>query len=109
MAEEKSQEALDMLKTDMQRHDAMLRVDSDKNKERAHLAEAELDRLRKELQCTEEALDTERGGRTKLESVNNQTKELLTTHAAQLNELKLEVIQKDVSALGRSLQISGYV
>jgi hypothetical protein len=78
-----------------------LRKDIAEKREYANLAEFEADRLRRELQLKTEALDSERNGKIshiqRLTIANEKAMELVATNAAHLHQLKLEVIQKDVS------------
>jgi len=100
--EAESNVATNVLKSDFQRLEEALKKDITEKKERARLAEVEVDRLHRELQIRTEALDKERNGKVseiqRLTISNEEAMELVATNAAHLHQLKLEVIQKDVSS-----------
>ena len=103
-AEESSKRASDMLEANMNQIETTLRVDGEKHGERVRNAEAEVKRLRGELDCTKDAIIKLETTASQFSTANDeQKKELVNNHAAQLNQLKLEVLQKDVSDRHRPL------
>ena len=100
--EAESNLATNVLKSDFQRMEEAMKKDITDNKERARLAEVEVDRLHRELQIRTETLDKERNGRlSEIQRLTVSTEEVMgvvATNAAKLHQLKLEVIQKDVSS-----------
>ena len=100
--EAKSNLATNVLKSDFQLMDEAMKKDITDNKERARLAEVEVDRLHRELQIRTETLDKERNGRLseiqRLTVSNEEVMGVVATNAAKIHQLKLEVIQKDVSS-----------
>ena len=102
--EEQSSKALDLLQAENVQLKATLQKEREEYKEQARQAEIELNRLRKDLQLKSNELDDERRGKANLESMNNQmsiakqeASELASNNSQHVQQLKLEVIQKDVS------------
>ena len=91
--EERSSEAINILKAEVQRLEELRKKDVAQAEERARRAEIEADSLRKELQHRKEALDEE-------EYVNSSEIQRLTRAHEEVMELadqlKLEVSKKDV-------------
>ena len=85
--------------------EARFTADIERHQERARQAQTEVERLRKELTEHVQALDMERSGQSEH---TKQTNELFAAHTAQMHELKLDIVKKDVSAAfpSTSLQIS---
>ena len=102
--EEQSSKALDLLQAQNVQLKATMQEEREEYKEQARQAEVELERLKKDLQFTSNELYDERRGTANLESMNKQMSianqeatELASNNSQQVQQLKLEVIQKDVS------------
>ena len=99
--EERSSEAINILKAEVQRVEETRKKDVAQAEERARRAEIEADSLRKELQHRKEALDEEEYANSseiqRLTRAHEEVMELAAINAKQMHQLKLEVIKKDVS------------
>lgn len=98
--EERSSEAINILKAEVQRLEELRKKDVAQAEERARRAEIEADSLRKELQHRKEALDEEEYVNSseiqRLTRAHEEVMELAAINAKQMHQLKLEVIKKDV-------------
>lgn len=94
-------ESSDAMKSEMHRLEVKLRKQISENKENVRKSENELNTLREKLHVQSELVAEERGSRTKVESLTmayDEAKSHMAKDAALLNQLKLEVVSKDVSA-----------
>jgi hypothetical protein len=98
---ERSSEAINTLKAEVQRVEETSKKDVAQAEERARRAEIEADSLRKELQHRKEAMDEEEYVNSseilRLTRSHEEVMELAAINAKQVNQLKLEVGKKDVS------------
>ena len=99
--EERSSEAMNILKAEVQRVQDTRNKDVTQAEERARRAEIEVDSLRNELQHRKEALDEEEYVNSseiqRLTHTHEEVMELAAINAKKVNQLKLEVSKKDVS------------
>jgi hypothetical protein len=98
--EERSSEAINLLKAEVKRVEETSKKDVAQAEERARRAEIEADSLRKELQHRKEALDEEEYVNSseilRLTRAHEEAMELVAINSKQVHELKLEVGKKDV-------------
>jgi hypothetical protein len=99
--EERSREAINISKAEAQRVEETSKKDVAQAEERARRAEIEADSLRKELQHRKEALDEEEYVNSseilRLTRAHEEAMGLVAINAKQVDELKLNIIKKDVS------------